>query len=84
MSIHGDIYYEGKEDEVKTKEFRPGKVSSELRIALGISDSAPPPWIVQMQKYGPPPSYPNLKIPGLNAPLPEGNAYNMYYDKMDE
>jgi len=36
-----------------------------------------------MQKYGAPPSYPNLKIPGLNAPLPEDNAYNMYYDKMD-
>jgi len=25
-----------------------------------------------MQRYGPPPSYPNLKIPGLNAPIPEG------------
>ena len=24
-----------------------------------------------MQRYGPPPSYPNLKIPGLNAPIPE-------------
>ena len=46
MSIHGDIYYEGKEDEVKTKGFRPGKVSSELRIALGISENAPPPWII--------------------------------------
>jgi len=84
MTIHGDIYYEGKEDEVKTKGFRPGKVSSELRAALGISESAPPPWIVQMQKYGAPPSYPNLKIPGLNAPLPEGNPYNEYYEKMDE
>ena len=25
-----------------------------------------------MQRFGPPPSYPGLKIPGLNAPLPEG------------
>jgi splicing factor 3B subunit 2 len=25
--------------------------------------------------YGPPPSYPNLRIPGLNAPLPEGASY---------
>ena len=24
-----------------------------------------------MQRYGPPPSYPNLKIPGLNNPIPE-------------
>jgi len=46
MTIHGGIYYEGKEDEVRTKGFRPGKVSSELRTALGISESAPPPWIV--------------------------------------
>jgi len=23
-----------------------------------------------MQRYGPPPSYPNLRIPGLNAPIP--------------
>ena len=23
-----------------------------------------------MQRYGPPPSYPHLKIPGLNAPIP--------------
>ena len=31
----------------------------------------PPPWLVAMQRYGPPPSYPNLKIPGLNSPIPE-------------
>jgi hypothetical protein len=30
----------------------------------------PPPWLLNMQRYGPPPSYPNLKIPGLNAPIP--------------
>ena len=23
-----------------------------------------------MQKYGPPPAYPNLKIPGVNIPMP--------------
>jgi len=28
-----------------------------------------------MQRYGPPPSYPYLKIPGLNAPLPDGSGY---------
>ena len=84
LSIHGDVYYEGKEDEVKTKGFRPGKLSQELRAALGVSETAPPPWLVHMQRYGPPPSYPNLKIPGLNAPLPEGSSYNLYYNKMDE
>ena len=31
----------------------------------------PPPWLIAMQRYGPPPSYPNLKIPGLNAAIPE-------------
>ena len=30
-----------------------------------------PPWLTAMQRCGPPPSYPNLKIPGLNAPIPE-------------
>jgi splicing factor 3B subunit 2 len=22
----------------------------------------PPPWLINMQRYGPPPSYPNLKV----------------------
>jgi len=34
MTIHGDIYYEGKEDEVKMKQFRPGKISDELRVKI--------------------------------------------------
>lgn len=29
------------------------------------------PW----QRYGPPPSYPHLKIPGLNAPIPAGAKF---------
>lgn len=32
----------------------------------------PPPWLINMQRYGPPPGYPQLKIPGVNAPIPEG------------
>lgn len=28
-----------------------------------------------MQRYGPPPSYPQLKIPGLNAPIPLGAKF---------
>ena len=71
LTIHGDIYYEGKEYEIKMRKFKPGKVSPELRAALGIPDTSPPPWIINMQRYGPPPSYPNLKIPGVNVPIPE-------------
>ena len=35
------------------------------------SEKVPPPWLIAMQRYGPPPSYPNLKIAGLNGPIPE-------------
>ena len=31
-----------------------------------------------MQRYGPPPAYPNLKIPGLNAPIPEGAQWGYH------
>ncbi|KAK2647181.1 hypothetical protein Ddye_022376 [Dipteronia dyeriana] len=34
-----------------------------------MPDGAPPPWLINMERYGPPPSYPHLKIPELNAPL---------------
>ena len=55
--------------------FKPGRMSPELRHALGIPENAPPPWLINMQRYGPPPAYPNLKIPGVNAPLPEAITY---------
>lgn len=29
-------------------------------------------------RYGPPPSYPNLKIPGLNAPIPESTSFGYH------
>ncbi|KAK2953754.1 putative Splicing factor 3B subunit 2 [Blattamonas nauphoetae] len=72
LSIHGDIYYEGKEYEINAKKFKPGRMSDELKEALGMlgARGIPPPWLLSMQRYGPPPSYPNLKIPGLNAPIP--------------
>ena len=65
-------YYEGKEFETKLKEKKPGQLSEELKAALNMPPLAPPPWLIAMQRFGPPPSYPNLKIPGLNAPIPEG------------
>ncbi|CAA9989529.1 splicing factor 3B subunit 2, putative [Plasmodium knowlesi strain H] len=61
-----DVYYEGKEFELKTKKFRPGVISEKLRNALNIDPSEPLPWLFNMQKYGLPPSFPYLNIPGLN------------------
>ena len=46
--------------------------------ALEMVKGGPPPWLVNMQRYGPPPSYANLKIPGLNAPIPEGATYGYH------
>ncbi|KAJ8566854.1 hypothetical protein K7X08_002676 [Anisodus acutangulus] len=40
-----------------------------------MPEGAPPPWLINMQRYGPPPSYPQLKIPGLNAPIPLGAKF---------
>ncbi|KAE9597149.1 putative PSP, proline-rich [Lupinus albus] len=34
--------------------------------------------IVFFQRYGPPPSYPHLKIPGLNAPIPHGASFGYH------
>ena len=31
-----------------------------------------------MQRFGPPPSYPTLRIPGLNAPIPEGLVFRPF------
>uniref|UniRef100_A0A673LW33 PSP proline-rich domain-containing protein n=1 Tax=Sinocyclocheilus rhinocerous TaxID=307959 RepID=A0A673LW33_9TELE len=83
LTIHGDLYYEGKEFETRLKEKKPGDLSGELRVALGMptgpnSHKVPPPWLIAMQRYGPPPSYPNLKIPGLNAPIPEGCSFGYH------
>ena len=57
---------------------KPGVLSEEVKEALGMSDDGPPPWLINMQRYGPPPSYPNLKIPGLSAPIPPGAAFGYH------
>ena len=36
MTIHGDIYFEGKEDEVKMRSYKPGKISDELRVKIWL------------------------------------------------
>merc|ERR1712096_448893 len=44
----------------------------------------PPPWLIAMQRYGPPPSYPNLKIPGLNAPIPDACSFGYHAGPVEE
>eukprot|EP00760_Papus_ankaliazontas_P009307 PhM_4_TR1400/c0_g1_i1/m.70326/K12829/SF3B2, SAP145, CUS1; splicing factor 3B subunit 2 len=73
MTSFGETYYEGREYEIRCKDARPGLVSARLRKALGMpTDESPPPWLPNMQTHGPPPSYPSLKLPGVNAPIPKG------------
>ena len=81
LTVFGDLYYEGKELETNLDQLQPGSpLSQALRDALGmVADTAPPPWLLNMQRYGPPPSYPNLKIPGLNAPLPSPDCHYGYH-----
>ncbi|KAJ9461884.1 Pre-mRNA-splicing factor sap145 [Diplonema papillatum] len=70
LSDFGEVYYEGREKEIRNKYAKPGVLSDRLKDALGMPEGYPPPWLINMQRFGPPPSYPSLSIPGLNAPLP--------------
>ena len=78
LTSFGEVYYEGKEFETRLREKKPGILSEELKGALGMPPLAPPPWLINMQRYGPPPSYPNLRIPGLNAPIPPGAQWGYH------
>ena len=78
LTRYGEVYYEGKEWETNLKHLRPGELSDELKEALNIPPGAPPPWLINQQRFGPPPSYPSLKIPGLNAPPPPGGAWGFH------
>ena len=75
LTRFGDVYYEGKEWETEYRNFKPGELSEGLREALNMPPGFPPPWLLQQQRIGPPPSYPNIKIPGLNATLPPGASW---------
>eukprot|EP00536_Pseudo-nitzschia_multiseries_P005606 jgi/Psemu1/254661/estExt_Genewise1Plus.C_1070059 len=83
LTSWGDLYYEGKELENSTDIKPGGPFSKALRIALGMGDNpdstTPPPWLWNMQRYGPPPAHPKLKIPGLNAPLPNNKCQYGYH-----
>lgn len=78
LTRYGEVYYEGKEYETNLKHLRPGDLSPELKEALNMPPGAPPPWLINQQRYGPPPSYPALKIPGLNAPPPPGAMWGYH------
>merc|ERR1711939_406867 len=78
LTRYGEVYYEGKEYETNLRHLRPGELSEELKEALNMPPGAPPPWLINMQKIGPPPSYPALKIPGLNAPPPPGGQWGFH------
>ncbi|OMJ26114.1 Splicing factor 3B subunit 2 [Smittium culicis] len=74
----GEMFYEGKELESKKMDFQPGFLSDELKEALGIPPLAPPPWLLNMQRFGPPPSYPDMLIPGLSSPIPAGAQWGFH------
>jgi splicing factor 3B subunit 2 len=78
LTRYGEVYYEGKEYETNLRHLRPGELSDELKDALNIPPGAPPPWLINQQRFGPPPSYPALKIPGLNAPPPPGSTWGFH------
>lgn len=78
LTTHGDVYYELRELEVDASGFVPGVVGDELRAALGMKENGPPPWLVNMQRYGPPPGYPGLKVPGVNCGIPRGARFGYH------
>lgn len=80
MSLFGEMYYEGKEIEEKMKIYKPGRLSNELKTALGMNllSNDQPPFLENMKKFGGPLSYPNLKIYGVNS------NENEYKDKLWE
>ncbi|KAI9221166.1 hypothetical protein BC828DRAFT_405173 [Blastocladiella britannica] len=85
LTGYGDMYYEGREFEARVRHIRPGgELTSALREALGMppvsqyTPPVPPPFLIHMQRHGPPPSYPGLKVPGLNAPIPPGAVWGFH------
>lgn len=78
LTRYGEVYYEGKEFETNLRHLRPGELSEDLKEALNMPPGAPAPWLINQQKIGPPPSYPALKLPGLNAPPPPGAQWGFH------
>lgn len=78
LTRYGDVYTEGREHQADVRDRAPGDLSPELIEALSIPPGAPPPYLINMQRYGPPPSYPGLRIPGINAPIPPGAQWGYH------
>lgn len=81
-STVGDVFWEGKwmpppalagTGTGEGGQMVPGSLSNSLREALGLTLTSPPPWLYAMQELRRlPPAYPELWMPGLNAPIPVG------------
>ncbi|KAL3231018.1 hypothetical protein RNJ44_00657 [Nakaseomyces bracarensis] len=82
----GDMYYENRNlsGEAKWRKMMqeriPGRLSEELRNALGLKDGQLPPWCLKMKDNGMPPSYPTMKVAGLNWDIT--NFKNNKYGKL--
>nr|CAG8494128.1 10588_t:CDS:10 [Entrophospora candida] len=75
LTIHGELYYEGKEFETKLKEKKPGQLSDELKAALNMPPLAPPPcaqWGFHPGGWGKPP------VDEYNRPL-YGDVFGTYH-----
>ncbi|KAK6090897.1 hypothetical protein P3W45_000142 [Vairimorpha bombi] len=70
---YGDVFDFTWEHE--RKRYLPGVIDDELKKVLGMDEFSPPPWLFKMQKIGLPPSYPDIKVPGVNANIPPGCKY---------
>ena len=78
LTVHGELYYEGKEFESGVQQATPLSYSPQLLEALGMpAADSPPPWLSGMQRHGPPPAYPFLRVPGVNGPLPSGAQWGV-------
>ncbi|CEP62298.1 U2 snRNP complex subunit CUS1 LALA0_S05e02410g [Lachancea lanzarotensis] len=72
MLRYGDMYYENRNLQEESgwkqmeKNLRPGKLSKELRIAMGLPEGKLPPWCAKFNELGMPPSYPDYKVAGVN------------------
>eukprot|EP00924_Labyrinthula_sp_SR-Ha-C_P014007 maker-scaffold_5-snap-gene-20.11-mRNA-1 protein AED:0.00 eAED:0.00 QI:78/1/1/1/1/1/2/12/528 len=87
LTLHGRMFQESHDfsdfaTKFGRKRVRLGKFSDRTREALGMDKPfSPPPWLLNMQRYGPPPSYPNWSVPGVNGPIPKGAKWGYGKDE---
>ena len=84
----GDMYYENRnlyEESHWRKMIKnkiPGKLSKELREAMGLEEGQLPPWCTVMNEVGMPPAYPDMKIAGINWDI--SNLKDSVYAKVTQ